>query len=594
MALFNTPIDDIKYLNCEFLDRSLLKNSPLLSELNDDTTQAIFDEASKVAENILFPLNRSGDEQGCSYNKGQVKTPDGFKQAYQQLTAAGWGNLNCKTEHGGQGLPHYLANAVDEMLIAGNMSFTIYLGLTIGAYHAIEQFASEEIKEQYLPAMVSGKWSGTMCLTEPHCGTDLGLIRSNAIADDAGAYKITGSKIFISAGEHDLSENIIHLVLARTPSAPAGIKGISLFLVPKFLLDNKSQLSQKNNVSCSGLEHKMGIKASATCAMQFDSATGYLIGDLHKGMQAMFVMMNSARIHVGIQGLALAHASYSGALDYAKNRLQSRSISGSKYPELAADPLIVHPDIRRMLMTMKAYTEGARAFSSWLSFQLDVSQYCDDLIQRQQAHELVSLITPVFKVFLTDMGELVSSLGIQVYGGHGYIRENGMEQYLRDARICQLYEGSNGIQALDLIGRKLPAHMGRYCRHFFHPLSAFIDEHKSNERLAAYIRPLSKSFTRLQNASLYIAQQGLTNPEQAASVASDYLKLFGLVAVAYMWAQMAQKIDHRQGNMAAEFYDAKLVTGLFYMQHLLPQTSALSASIMLGGDSVMALKENQF
>ncbi|MEW5012061.1 MAG: acyl-CoA dehydrogenase C-terminal domain-containing protein [Cycloclasticus sp.] len=594
MARFNTPIDDIKYLNCEFLDRSLLKNSPLLSELNDDTTQAIFDEASKVAENVLFPLNRSGDEQGCSYNKGQVKTPDGFKQAYQQLTAAGWGNLNCKTEYGGQGLPHYLANAVDEMLIAGNMSFTIYLGLTIGAYHAIEQFASKQIKEQYLPAMVSGQWSGTMCLTEPHCGTDLGLIRSNAIADGAGAYKITGSKIFISAGEHDLSENIIHLVLARTPSAPAGIKGISLFLVPKFLLDKKSQLSQNNNVSCSGLEHKMGIKASATCAMQFDGATGYLIGDLHKGMQAMFVMMNSARIHVGIQGLALAHAAYSGALDYAKNRLQSRSISGSKYPELAADPLIVHPDIRRMLMTMKAYTEGARAFSSWLSFQLDVSQHCDDLIQRQQAHELVSLLTPVFKVFLTDMGELVSSLGIQVYGGHGYIRENGMEQYLRDARICQLYEGSNGIQALDLIGRKLPAHMGRYCRHFFHPLSTFINEHKDNERLAAYIRPLSKSFTRLQNASLYIAQQGLTNPEQAASVASDYLKLFGLVAVAYMWAQMAQKIDARQGNMTAEFYDAKLVTGLFYMQHLLPQTTALSASIMLGGDSVMALKENQF
>jgi len=594
MATFKAPVDDISYLVHEFLNTSELDSIPMFANMTADLTTAIFEEAGKVSETLLFPLNRSGDEEGCSFKDAAVKTPKGFKQAYQETTAAGWGNLTCKTEYGGQGLPHYIANAVDEMLISGNMSFTMYMGLTLGAYNAIEQFASEELKAKFLPNMVSGKWSGTMCLTEPQCGTDLGLIRTKAIHQEDGSYAITGSKIFISAGEHDLTENIIHLVLARTPDAPEGIKGISLFLVPKINIDINGTLSNSNSTVCSGIEHKMGIKASSTCAMEFEGSNGYLIGDLNKGMKAMFIMMNSARIHVGIQGLALAHASYCGAVDYAKERTQGRALSGDKYPDQPADPLIVHPDVRRMLMTMKAYTEGARAFSLWLSFKLDLSHNAVNSLHRQEANELVSLLTPVMKSFLTDIGEITTSLGMQVYGGHGYIRENGMEQYLRDARISKIYEGTNGIQALDLVGRKLPAHMGKYLRHFFHPLSEFLEQHSEDERMSAYIQPLAKSFSRLQMATLFIAQKGLSNPDEAGAAASDYLNLFGLVALAYMWASMAEQALNRKGNMPDEFYDGKLTTGLFYMQRLLPQSGSLLSNIMSGCDSTMSLKDSQF
>ena len=594
MATLKAPVDDINYLVHEFLNTSELDSIPMFANMTADLTAAIFEEAGKVSETLLFPLNRSGDEEGCSFKDGIVTTPKGFKQAYQEMTAAGWGNLTCKAEYGGQGLPHYIANAVDEMLISGNMSFTMYMGLTLGAYNAIEQFASEELKAKFLPNMVSGKWSGTMCLTEPQCGTDLGLIRTKAIHQEDGSYAITGSKIFISAGEHDLTENIIHLVLARTPDAPEGIKGISLFLVPKINIDINGTLSNSNSTVCSGIEHKMGIKASSTCAMEFEGSNGYLIGDLNKGMKAMFIMMNSARIHVGIQGLALAHASYCGAVDYAKERTQGRALSGDKYPDQPADPLIVHPDVRRMLMTMKAYTEGARAFSLWLSFKLDLSHNAVNSLQRQEANELVSLLTPVMKSFLTDIGEITTSLGMQVYGGHGYIRENGMEQYLRDARISKIYEGTNGIQALDLVGRKLPAHMGKYLRHFFHPLSEFLEQHSEDERMSAYIQPLAKSFSRLQMATLFIAQKGLSNPDEAGAAASDYLNLFGLVALAYMWASMAEQALNRKGNMPDEFYDGKLTTGLFYMQRLLPQSGSLLSNIMSGCDSTMSLKDSQF
>ncbi len=594
MATFKAPVDDISYLVHEFLNTSELDSIPTFANMTADLTTAIFEEAGKVSETLLFPLNRSGDEEGCSFKDAAVKTPKGFKQAYQETTAAGWGNLTCKTEYGGQGLPHYIANAVDEVLVSGNMSFTMYLGLTLGAYNAIEQFASDQLKATFLPNMVSGKWSGTMCLTEPQCGTDLGLIRTKAIPQDDGSYAITGSKIFISAGEHDLTENIIHLVLARTPNAPKGIKGISLFLVPKINVDENGVLTSANRVVCSGIEHKMGIKASSTCAMEFEGSNGYLIGDLNKGMKAMFIMMNSARIHVGIQGLALAHASYCGAVGYAKERLQGRALSADKYPEQAADPLIVHPDVRRMLMTMKAYTEGARAFSLWLSFKLDLSHNAVSSKQRQEANELVSLLTPVMKSFLTDIGEITTSLGMQVYGGHGYIRENGMEQYLRDARISKIYEGTNGIQALDLVGRKLSAHMGKYLRHFFHPLSEFIEQHSHDERMSAYIQPLGKSFSRLQTATLFIAQKGLSNPDEAGAAASDYLNLFGLVSLAYMWASMAEQILNRKGSLSDEFYDGKLTTGLFYMQRLLPQSASLLSNIMSGCDSTMSLKETQF
>ncbi|MBL4744018.1 MAG: acyl-CoA dehydrogenase C-terminal domain-containing protein [Cycloclasticus sp.] len=594
MSVFKAPLEDTKYLINEFLDTSELKGSPSLLELTPDVTDSIFDEAGKISENLLFPLNRSGDEEGCSISNGKVTTPTGFKEAYKEMTESGWGSLTCKEEHGGQELPHYIANAVDETIVASNLSFSIYMGLTIGAYNAIERFGSDELKNKYLPHMVSGKWSGTMCLTEPQCGTDLGLIRTKALPQDNSSYLISGSKIFISAGEHDLTENIIHLVLARTPNSPDGIKGISLFLVPKITSDEQNILLDSNHVTCSAIEHKMGIKASSTCAIEFESSEGYLIGSLNKGMKAMFVMMNSARIHVGIQGLAIAHASYCGAVDYAKERLQGRALTGTKSQNQSADSLIVHPDVRQMLMTMKAYTEGARALSTWLSFKLDVSQEADDPQVQQNADELVSLLTPVFKSFLTDIGEIVSSLGIQIYGGHGYIRENGMEQYLRDARICRLYEGTNGIQALDLVGRKLPAHMGKYLRHFFHPLSLFIETHKEDEQLSAFIQPLAKSFSRLQVATLTIAQKGMSNPNEAGAAATDYLKLFGLVAMGYIWSQMAEQIIHNKGTLSDDFYDAKLKTGQFYMERILPQTGSLLSAIMAGAESTMALKESQF
>lgn len=594
MLIFKPPIEDTKYLIDEFLDTSELSNIGVFKNMTPDLTDAIFEEAGKISESLLFPLNRSGDEHGCTLDSGNVTTADGFKEAYQEITQAGWGNLTCHEQYGGQGLPHYIANAVDEMMVSGNMSFSIYFGLTIGAYNVIERFASDDIKEQYLPNMVSGKWSGTMCLTEPHCGTDLGLIRSKASPQDDGSYNINGSKIFISAGEHDLTENILHLVLARTPDAPKGIKGISLFLVPKINVSKNGELGKHNNVTCSGIEHKMGIKASSTCAMEFDNSNGVLVGELNKGMKAMFIMMNSARIHVGIQGLAVAHTSYCAAVDYAKQRLQGRALTGAKNPGKPADSLIVHPDVRRMLMTMKAYTEGGRALSTWLSFKLDVSHHSPDLIKKQQADQLVSLLTPVFKSFLTDMGETVTSLGMQIYGGHGYIRENGMEQYLRDVRICQIYEGTNGIQALDLVGRKLPAHMGKSLRYFFHPLSTFLEQHADDEQLSVYINPLSKSFFRLQSATLFIAQRSLSNPDEAGAAASDYLKLFGFVAMGYMWAQMAEKSIYHKANMSDGFYDAKLKTGLFYMQRLLPQTGSLLSSIMSGCGNTMSLAETQF
>ena len=594
MALFKAPLEDIKYLTNEFIDTSTLSDVPEFSDMTADLTDAIYDEAANITEHLLFPLNRSGDEQGCTLKDGTVTTPEGFKEAYDEMTSGGWGSFTCDPDFGGQGLPHYIANSVDEMVVSSNISFSIYMGLTIGAYNAIHKFGTEELKQQYLHNMVSGKWSGTMCLTEPHCGTDLGLIRSNAIPQQDGSYQLTGSKIFISAGEHDLTENIIHLVLARTPGAPEGIKGISLFLVPKINSNKDGSLGAHNNVVCSGIEHKMGIKASATCAMEFENSTGYLIGDLNKGMKAMFVMMNSARIHVGIQGLALAHVSYSSAVDYAKERLQGRSLTGTKQPEKPADSLIVHPDVRRMLMTMKSYTEGSRALSTWLSLQLDISQHASDKNVRKEADELVSLLTPVLKAFLTDIGEEVTSLGIQVYGGHGYIRENGVEQYLRDARICQLYEGANGIQALDLVGRKLPTHLGRSLRHFFHPVSNFIEKNQSNAALAEFILPLAKSFGRLQNATLFIAQKSLSNPDEAGAAATDYLRLLGLVAMAYMWAQMAEQAHAKTGSMSENFYNNKITTGLFFMQKILPQTGSLLSTIMAGSTSLMALDEDQF
>ena len=470
----------------------------------------------------------------------------------------------------------------------------MYPGLSHGAYRALALHGSDEQKQTYLPHLTDGSWSGTMCLTEPHCGTDLGLIRSKAEPKGEGTYAISGTKIFISAGEHDLTENIVHLVLARLPDAPKGIKGISLFVVPKFLVKEDGSLGPRNGVACGALEKKMGIKAASTCVMNFDEAEGYLVGKPHGGMRAMFTMMNAARLAVGIQGLGLAETAYQSAVAYARDRLQGRSLAGVKEAEKPADPIIVHPDIRKNLMTMRALNEGARALALWVSFALDEAERHPAAQTRQAADDLVALMTPIIKAFLTDYGFEATNRGMQVYGGHGYIHEHGMEQLVRDARIAQIYEGANGIQALDLVGRKLPQGTGRLLRRFFHPVAAFIEENQSEAALGEYLLPLAKAFARLQQATAWVAQQGLKDPEEAGAAASDYLKLFALTTLAYLWARMAKESLARLDDDDTGFYEAKLATARFFMTRLLPESNALFAAITAGKGPVMDLAEAAF
>ncbi len=594
MLTYKAPVEDMRFVLTELLADEDLDSLPGYAEFSDDLVEAILAEAGKLCENVLFPLNRSGDEEGCSYENGVVRTPKGFKEAYSEFAQGGWNGLTGDPEFGGQDAPNTVANAVQEMICSSNLSFGMYPGLTMGAYHAIHAHGTDEQKQIFLPKLVDGSWSGTMCLTEPHSGTDLGLIRSRAVKNGDGSYKITGTKIFISAGEHDLTDNIVHLVLARMPDAPEGIKGISMFLVPKFLANDQGETGARNGVMCSGIEHKMGIKASSTCVLNFDEATGYLVGQPNKGMRAMFTMMNAARLAVGIQGLGICESAYQGATSYARERLQGRALKGPQHPDQPADPILVHPDVRRMLLTMRAYTEGARALVAWVSAKLDVYKRHQDPQTATDADDFVSLLTPVVKAMLTDLGSDVANLGVQVLGGHGYIRENGMEQYVRDARICQIYEGTNGVQAMDLIGRKLPVHMGRYLKQFFHPVSRYIEDHADDEALAPFIGPLSKAFGRLQRATGVVAQRGLKDPNQAGAVASDYLRLFGLVALAYLWARMAQIALQNIDGDNARFYRAKVDTARFFMDRLLPQSGALFSSIMAGGDSTMAFEDEAF
>jgi butyryl-CoA dehydrogenase len=480
------------------------------------------------------------------------------------------------------------------MICSSNLAFSLYPGLTHGAYVALESFGSRHLKDTYLPKLTSGVWSGTMCLTEPHSGTDLSLCRTKAVPQADGTYLVTGTKIFISAGEHDLTENIIHLVLARTPEAPAGTKGLSMLLVPKFLPDQAGRPGRRNSVVCGSIEEKMGIHGAATCVLHFDEAQGFLVGERHKGMSAMFSMMNKERLSVGIQGLGLAEIAYQGATRYARERLQGRSLAGVKHPDKIADPIIVHPDVRRMLLTMRAYIEGSRALAVWAAMTLDRASRHPDPRQREAADDLIALLTPVVKALFTDMGFEVTNLGLQVLGGHGYIREHGMEQFVRDARVSQIYEGTNGIQALDLVGRKLPAHTGRYLRQFFHPVFRFVETYRSDDRLSEFIGPLEKAFVRLQRATAFVAEQGLKDPEEAAAAATDYLRLFGLVALAFLWARMAQLALIKGAEDETGFYAAKLEIGRFFMRRLLPQTGGLLAAILSGKKSLMALEEAAF
>ncbi len=595
MVTYAAPLDDIRFVLNEVFDyQNTVASLPGYEEATPELIEAVLEEGAKFCENELLPLNQPGDEEGCLFENGVVRTPKGFKEAYKAFAEGGWTGLACDPAYGGQGLPKTLQFIFEELICSTNLSFGMYPGLSHGAYNALAFHGSDEQKATFLPKLTDGTWSGTMCLTEPHCGTDLGLIRTKAEPNGNGSYKITGTKIFISAGEHDLTENIIHLVLAKLPDAPPGIRGISLFIVPKFLVKGDGTLGPRNGVACGSIEHKMGIKASSTCVMNFDEAEGTLVGEPHKGMRYMFTMMNVARLAVGIQGLGLAETAYQSAAAYAKDRLQGRSLAGAKHPDKAADPIIVHPDVRKNLLTMRAYNEGARALALWCGFAVDVAEKHPDADKRQEADDLVALLTPIIKSFFTDYGFEATNLGVQVLGGHGYIREWGMEQLVRDARIAQIYEGTNGIQALDLVGRKLGQNMGRPLRRFFHPVQAFIEEQQEDPRMAEFVLPLAKVLGRLQQATLHVAQQGLKDPEEAGAAASDYLRLFALTALAFMWARMARVgLDKLEGDQGA-FYRSKLATARFYMTRLLPQSSGLFAALMAGKASIMELEEAAF
>lgn len=596
MATYKAPLRDLRFALYELHDGAALAQLPGLEEMTSELIEPVLEEAAKICEEVLFPLNRSGDEEGCAYENGVVRTPKGFPQAYKLFREGGWTSIGCDPAYGGQGVPKAVTTQLEEMICSANLSFGLYPGLSHGAYTALHAYGSDELKQLYLPKLVDGTWSGTMCLTEPHCGTDLGLCRTKATPQADGTYRITGTKIFISAGEHDLTDNIVHLVLARLPDAPKGIKGISMFLVPKFLPDANGNPGERNGARCGAIEHKMGIKASATCVMNFDEATGWLVGAPGKGMRAMFAMMNEERLGVGIQGLGIAEVAYQNAVAYARDRLQGRSLSGAKRPDKSADPIIVHPDVRRMLLTMRAHAEGCRALSAWVARAVDLQEHAPDPQARREAGDFVALMTPIVKALFTDLGFEAANLGVQVMGGHGYIREHGMEQYVRDSRIAQIYEGTNGVQALDLVGRKLGAHMGRYLRSFFHPVNDFILAHSDAAELAPFVGPLGKAFVRLQQATGQIARVGLAKPEEAGAAATDFLRLFGLTALAYLWARTAEiaQAKLKDGTSEAEFYKAKLATASFFMEKILPQTGALFSQIMAGGATLMDFPEDAF
>ena len=594
MPRYQAPLRDMRFVLEELIGGDRMRALPGCAEVTPDLVQSILEEAAKVCQRVLFPLNRSGDEQGCRIENGVVRTPDGFRQAYNTFREGGWTGIACDTAYGGQDLPRLLNLMVEEMICSANLSFGMYPGLTHGAYSALRAHGSAALKDLYLPRMVSGEWSATMCLTEPQCGTDLGLVRTRARPGEGDAWRLTGTKIFISAGEHDLTGNIIHLVLARLPDAPKGIKGISLFLVPKFLPDADGRPGRRNGVACGAIEHKMGIKASSTCVMNFDDAVGWLVGEPHKGMRAMFTMMNEERLSVGVQGLGLAEASYQGAVAYARERRQGRALAGPAEPDQPADAILVHPDVRRMLLTMRAHIEGSRALAAWVSAAHDVAVREPDPASRQEAEDLVALMTPIVKALLTDLGFEATNLGLQVFGGHGYIREHGMEQYVRDARIAQIYEGTNGVQALDLVGRKLPAHGGRLLRRFFHPVLAYIEAHGDDDALAEFIGPLAKAFGRLQRATAAVAQRGLAKPFEAGAAATDYLHLFGFTALAYLWARTAEVALAGRDGGEAGFYRAKLATARFFMRKLLPRTATHFAAIMAGGETLAEFDDSAF
>ena len=593
MPAYTAPVRDMQFLLNDVMNVQSA-NIPGYDELDPDFLTAILNECGKINTDVLAPLNAIGDTQGCTLENGVVRTPDGFKDAFEQVKEGGWTGIDCDPEFGGQGLPYLIGTAVGEMFASSNMAFGMYQGLTHGAYSAIHAHGSQEQKETYLPNMVSCDWTGTMNLTEPHCGTDLGLMRTKAEPQADGTFKITGQKIFISAGEHDMSDNIIHLVLAKIPRGPAGVKGISLFIVPKFLVNPDGSLGERNTLSVGKIEEKMGIHGNATCVMNYDGATGYLLGQEHKGMRAMFTMMNEARLGVGLQGLAQAEIAYQNALAYAKDRLQGRDVTGVKNPDGPADPLIVHPDIRRNLMDQKSFVEAGRALIFWAAQLIDQHHRNTDA----QADGLVSLLIPVIKGFLTDRGFDMTVQAQQIYGGHGYIEEWGMSQFARDARIAMIYEGANGVQALDLVGRKLATDGGKHVMAFFEIVKSFIAENKDmdEEFQAQFLAPLKQASKDLQAATMYFMEAGMKNPNDALAGSYDYMHLFGHTALGFMWARMAKvaKTALQNGTDDAAFYETKVTTGHYYMAKQLPSTGALLAKITAGSSPVMTLSADQF
>jgi acyl-CoA dehydrogenase len=591
MHAYHPPLEDFNFILHHFLEieKEDIKG---YNDLLPEFTKTVFEEAGKLAKEVISPSNKDGDEQGCILENGVVRTPDSFKLAFEKLREGGWLSLDIEEEFGGQNLPLILSTVTNEMFTSANMSLTMYSGLSRGAYSAIFLHGSEDQKLLYLPKLATCEWTGTMNLTEPHCGTDLGLIKTKATPMGNDSYQLTGQKIFISSGDHDLSKNIIHLVLAKTPDAPKGVKGISLFVVPKFLINDDGSLGERNNLSVGKIEKKMGIKGNATCVMNYDGAKGYLVGEENKGLKAMFTMMNEARLGVGMQGLAQAEIAYQAALAYAKDRRQGRAIQGKADPDQNADPIIVHPDVRRNLMEQKSFIEGARGFIAWAAVLLDRAKREGD----KSAEGIASLLIPVIKGYVTDKGFEYTINAQQVFGGHGYIEEWGMSQYARDCRIAMIYEGTNGIQALDLVGRKLSMDGGKYMREYLNLVQTFINEKHSEDLKNDFITPLKKSIEHLQAALMFFMQNGLKNPLSAVSGATDFLHLVGLVSLGFIWSKKAQSAKEKLKDISANknFLEAKILTGSYFMHRQLPETKLRLDRILTGEKQVMSLAADQF
>ncbi len=592
MPVYKAPLEDMRFvLNDVFGAPEIWARMPQMSEVTRDLADAVLEEAARTTEGLLLPLNQRGDEQGCRREDGtSVRTPDGFRDAFRTFAENGWTSLAGNPEYGGQGMPKMLSVLFEEMLHSTNTAFALYPILTNGATLCLDAHASEELKERFLPKLYSGEWCGTMCLTEPHCGTDLGIMRTRAEPNEDGSYSITGTKIFITGGEHDLTDNIIHLVLAKLPDAPAGSKGISLFLVPRNHVNEDGSTGERNGVECGSIEEKMGIHGSPTCVLNFDGARGWLVGEPHQGLPAMFTMMNYERLSIGLQGLGLGEVSYQNAVDYARERLQGRSANGPVNPEGNADPIIVHGDVRRMLLTMRAFNQGGRALSSWVGMQLDIAKFHEDAEAREKAAQRVALFTPVAKAFFTDRGLDTCVIGQQVFGGHGYVREWGMEQYVRDARIAQIYEGTNGIQALDLAGRKVARNQGAWVRDFLADARGWLAEQKDVQGMEPVRAPLETALQWLEEATESLLAQAGENPDATNALAVEYLDLFGLVTYAWLWARMIAAVDGRDDDFAR----GKRITGRFFYERLLPRGESLLAQIRAGSATTMELDAEAF